>query len=60
MFNLTDLPCRFNKYGNGTNGYKINSNNNTNNSNNNNNNNHNTDHESKNIDNGSNINFSNS
>ena len=48
MFNLTYLPCRFNKYGNDTNGYKITSNNNHNNNDNNNN----TDNKNKNIDNG--------
>ena len=53
VFNLTYLPCRFNKYGNNTNGYNINSNNNDNN---NNDNNDNTDSKNKNIDNG-NINF---
>ena len=35
MFNLTYLPCRFNKYGNDTNGYNINNNNNGNNNDNN-------------------------
>ena len=35
MFNLTYLPCRFNKNGNDTNVYNINSNNNDNNSDNN-------------------------
>ena len=48
MFNLTYLPCRFNKYGNDTNGYKITSNNNDNN----NDNNDNTDDKNKNIDHG--------
>ena len=46
MFNLTYLPCRFNKYGNDTNGYKINSNNNDDNMN---DNNDNTDNNIKNI-----------
>ena len=55
VFNLTYLPCRFNKYGNETNGYNINSNNNDNN---NNDNNDNTDNKNKNTDNG-NINFCN-
>ena len=55
MFNLTCLPYRFNKYGNDTNDYNINS---SNNDNNNDNNNH-SDNKSKNIDNG-NINFCNS
>ena len=62
LFNLTYLSCRFNKYGNDTNGYNINSNNNDNNNNNNNNNNDNnhiTDNKNKNIDN-SNIDFCNS
>ena len=54
-FNLTYLPCRFNKYGNDTNGYNINSNNNDNN----NDNNDNTDNKNKNIVNG-NTNFCNS
>ena len=56
LFNLTYLPCRFNKYGNDTNGHNINSNNNDNN---NNDNNDNTDSKNQNIDN-SNINFCNS
>ena len=58
MFNLTYLPCRFNKYGNDTNVYNIKSNNNDNNNNNNNNkdNNGNTDNKNKNTHNG-NINF---
>ena len=56
MFNLTYLPCQFNKYGNDTNGYNINSNNNDNN---NNDKNDNTDSKNKIIDNG-NINFCNS
>ena len=55
MFNLTYLPCLFNKYGNDTNGYNINSNFNDNN---NNDNNDNTDNKNKNIDNG-NIDFCN-
>ena len=55
VFNLTYLPCLFNKYGNDTNGYNINSNFNDNN---NNDNNDNTDNKNKNIDNG-NIDFCN-
>ena len=47
-FNLTYLPCRFNKCGNDTNGYNINSNNDDNN----NDNNANTDNKNKDIDNG--------
>ena len=48
VFNLTYLPCRFNKCGNDTNGYNINSNNDDNN----NDNNTNTDNKNKDIDNG--------
>ena len=50
MFNLTYLPCRFNKYGSETNNYNINSNNNDNT--NNDDNKDNTDNKNKNIDNG--------
>ena len=68
MFSLTYLSCRFNKYGNDTNGYNISSknnniiviNNNSNNSDDNNNdNNNNTDNKIKNINNG-NVSFHNS
>ena len=48
MFNLTYLPCRFNKCGNDTNGYNISSNNDDNN----NDNIANTDNKNKDIDHG--------
>ena len=49
LFNLTYLSCRFNKYGNETNVYKVNSNKNDNN---NKANDDNTDNKNRNIDNG--------
>ena len=57
VFNLTYLPCQFNKYDNDTNGYNIDSNNDNND--NNDDNNDNTDNKNKNIDN-ANMHFCNS